>query len=115
MKKVEAIIRKSRFDDVRQALHNAEIDFFTYWDVTGVGNELAGAIYRATVYETRFIPRTMITFVCRDHLLDKAVQSIINSGQTGELGDGKIFVSDIEESYRIRTGEKGPESLFIKD
>lgn len=115
MKKVEAIIRKSQFDDVRQALHEAEIDFFTYWDVTGVGNEQAGAIYRATVYETRFIPRTLISFVCRDHLIENAIQAIIKSGRTGELGDGKIFISDIEDSVRIRNGDRGPESLFVKD
>ena len=114
MKKVEAIIRKSQFDEVRQALHEADIDFFTYWDVTGVGNEQAGAIYRATVYETRFIPRTMISFVCRDHLAESAIQAILNSARTGELGDGKIFISDMEESIRIRNGERGPESLFVK-
>ncbi len=115
MKKIEAIIRKSKFDDVRNALHEAEIDFLTYWDVTGIGNERAGQIYRATIYETRFIQRTMISFVCRDHLTDKAIQAIINAAQTGEHGDGKIFISDIEESVRIRNGEKGPESLFVKD
>jgi nitrogen regulatory protein P-II 1 len=57
----------------------------------------------------------MITFVCRDHLVDNAVKAIIKSARTGELGDGKIFISNIEDSIRIRTGEKGPESLFIKD
>lgn len=115
MKKIEAIIRKSQFEEVKDALHLAEIDFFTYWDVTGIGNEMAGAIYRAQVYETRFIQRRMISFVCRDHLVDKAVEAIVKSARTGELGDGKIFISDIEESIRIRTGERGPESLFIKD
>jgi len=115
MKKIEAIIRKSQFEEVKEALHEADIDFFTYWDVTGIGNEVSGGIYRAQVYETRFIQRRMITFVCRDHLVDAAVKAIIKSGRTGELGDGKIFVSNIEDSIRIRTGEKGPESLFIKD
>jgi len=57
----------------------------------------------------------MIAFVCRDHLVDNAVKAIVNAGRTGELGDGKIFISNIEDSIRIRTGEKGPESLFIKD
>jgi nitrogen regulatory protein P-II 1 len=115
MKKIEAIIRKSQFEEVKEALHLAEIDFFTYWDATGVGNEMAGAIYRARVYETRFIQRRMISFVCRDHLVDKAVKAIINAARTGEMGDGKIFVSEVQESIRIRTGEHGPESLFIKD
>jgi nitrogen regulatory protein P-II 1 len=115
MKKIEAIIRKSQFEEVKDALHLAEIDFFTYWDVTGIGNEMAGAIYRAQVYETRFIQRRIISFVCRDHLIDKAIDAIVKAGRTGEMGDGKIFISEIEESIRIRTGERGPESLFIKD
>ncbi len=115
MKKIEAIIRKSQFDEVREALHKADIDFITYWDVTGVGNESAGAIYRASVYETRFIQRTVISFVCRDHLAENAIQAIIKSARTGEIGDGKIFISTVDDSIRIRTGERGPESLFIKD
>lgn len=115
MKKIEAIIRKSKFDDVTSALHEAGIDFFTYGEVTGVGNEMSGAIYRATVYETRFIPRIMISFVCRDHLAENAIQAITMSGRTGELGDGKIFILNVEDSIRIRNGERGPESLFIKD
>jgi nitrogen regulatory protein P-II 1 len=57
----------------------------------------------------------MISFVCRDHLADNAIKAIIKAGQTGEHGDGKIFISNIEESIRIRNGERGPESLFIKD
>ena len=115
MKKIEAIIRKSQFDEVKDALHEAGIDFFTCWDVTGIGNEKAGSIFRATVYETRFIERRMIAFVCRDHLAEKAIQAIIDSAKTGEMGDGKIFVSNVEDSIRIRTGEHGPESLYIKE
>jgi len=115
MKKIEAIIRKSQFDEVKDALHEAGIDFFTCWDVTGIGNEKAGSIFRATVYETRFIERRMISFVCRDHLTDKAIQAIIDSAKTGEMGDGKIFVSNVEDSIRIRTAEHGPESLYIKE
>lgn len=115
MKKIEAIIRKSQFEEVKEALHQVDIDFFTYWDVTGLGNEKAGAIFRAKVFQTRFIPRRMISFVCRDHLAEGAIQVIVKAAQTGELGDGKIFVSNIEDSVRIRTGERGPDSLFIKD
>jgi len=115
MKKIEAIIRKSQFEEVKEALHNADIDFFTYWDVTGLGNEKAGAIFRAKVFQTRFIPRRVISFVCRDHLAEGAIQAIVNAARTGELGDGKIFVSNIEDSIRIRNGERGPESLFVKD
>ena len=115
MKKIEAIISKSQFEEVRDALHQADIDFITYWDVTGIGNEKAGSIFRAKVYETRFIQRRLISFVCRDHLVETAIQAIVKSGQTGELGDGKIFISEIIDSVRIRNGEHGPESLYIKD
>lgn len=115
MKKIEAIIRKSHFEEVTEALHEADIDFFTYWDVTGIGNEKSGLVYRATVYETRYIQRRMISFVCRDHLAEKAIQAIVKAANTGEMGDGKIFVSTVDDSIRIRTGEHGPDSLYIKD
>lgn len=115
MKKIEAIIRVSQFEEVTEALHEIGIDFFTYWDVTGVGNEKSGAIYRATVYETRLIPRRVITFVCRDKFVEAALDAIVKSARTGEMGDGKIFIMPVDDSVRIRTGEKGPESLYIKE
>lgn len=115
MKKIEAIIRKSIFDEVLESLHEIGIDFLTYWDVTGVGNEKSGAIYRATVYETRLIERRVISFVCRDKFVEPSIDAIIKSARTGEMGDGKIFVSTIDESIRIRSGERGPESLYIKE
>ncbi len=115
MKKIEAIIRKSKFDEVKEALHEVGIDFMTYWDVTGIGNEKSGQIFRATVFETRYIQRRIVSFVCRDHLAEAAITAIVNSAQTGDLGDGKIFVSTIEESIRIRNGERGPESLYVKE
>lgn len=115
MKKIEAIIRVSHFEEVAEALHAVGIDFFTYWDVTGVGNEKSGTIYRATVYETRFIPRRVISFVCRDIFVEAATDAIVKAARTGEMGDGKIFIIPVDDSVRIRTGEKGPESLYIKD
>ena len=114
MKKIEAIIRRSQFEEVLEALHEVGIDFLTYWDVTGVGNEKTGAVYRAVVYETRLIERRTISFVCRDQFVDSATKAIIDSARTGEMGDGKIFITTVDESIRIRTGEKGPESLYIK-
>lgn len=115
MKKIEAIIRKSKFEDVKNALHGVGIDFFTYWDVTGMGNETSGGIYRSNVYETHFIQRRIVSFVVREQYEEKAIEAILSSAATGELGDGKIFISDVTESIRIRTGERGPESLYIKD
>jgi nitrogen regulatory protein P-II 1 len=115
MKKIEAIIRVSQFEEVTESLHEIGIDFLTYWDVTGMGNEKSGAIYRATVYETRLIPRRIVSFVCRDQFVDAAIEAICQSAKTGEMGDGKIFIIPVDESVRIRTGEKGPDSLYIKE
>ncbi|WP_372773057.1 P-II family nitrogen regulator [Mangrovibacterium sp.] len=114
MKKIEAIIRKTTFDEVVEALHEANIEFFSYWDVRGVGQTRQGRVYRGVAYDTSSIERTMISLVVRDKNVEKTVLAIMKAGRTGEIGDGKIFISSMEESYRIRTGEFGDESLFIK-
>jgi nitrogen regulatory protein P-II 1 len=114
MKKIEAIIRKSKFLEVKKELQNSGIEFFSFWDVRGVGKSRQERIYRGVAYDTSTIERTMISIVVRDKNLDKTVNAILNSAKTGNIGDGKIFVSEIAESYRIRTGEMGNESLYIK-
>ncbi|MBL6592111.1 MAG: P-II family nitrogen regulator [Flavobacteriaceae bacterium] len=111
MKKIEAIIRKSKFREVKEALHDIEVNFFSYWDVTGVGNEKIGKVYRGITYSTSDIQRRYLSIVVSDSFLDKTVEAILKSGSTDNIGDGKIFVSDIKEAYRIRTGEKGNQSL----
>ena len=111
MKKIEAIIRKSRFDEVKHALHEIEVNFFTYWDVTGVGNEKQGHVYRGVAYSTTDIQRRLLSIVVSDSFLDKTLAVLLEKAYTGEIGDGNIFVSDIEEAYRIRTKEKGTSSL----
>jgi nitrogen regulatory protein P-II 1 len=115
MKKVEAIIRKSKFEEVKKALHEADIDFFTYWDVTGVGKEKEGHIFRGAVYDANRIQRRVLSIVVRDHNLERTVDAIVKSAWTGVIGDGKIFVSDIEQVVRIRTSESGPDALFLKE
>jgi nitrogen regulatory protein P-II 1 len=116
MKKIEAIIRVSKFQEVKEALHEIDIDFFSYWDTVGVGNEKKRkGSYRGTSYDTEFILRRTLSIVVRDVNLKKTIDCLLKSAYTGEVGDGKIFVSSVEESYRIRTGESGDESLFIKD
>ncbi len=107
MKKVEAIIRKSKFDDVKQALHQIEVNFFSYWDVTGVGNEKQGHVYRGISYSTTDIQRRYLEIVISDEFLEKTVNAVLESAYTGNVGDGKIFVSDVLEAYRIRTKENG--------
>jgi len=114
MKKIEAIIRKIQFDEVKEALNEAGIEFFSFWDVRGVGQTREGRIYRGVVYDTSTIERIMLSIIVRDKNVDKTIKAILQSARTGEIGDGKIFVSDIGQSIRIRTGETGDESLFIK-
>jgi nitrogen regulatory protein P-II 1 len=111
MKKIEAIIRKSKFDEVKEALHQIEVNFFSYWDVTGVGHEKQGHVYRGVSYSTSDIQRRFLSIVVSDPFLDITIDALIKSAYTGTVGDGKIFVSDIIESYRIRTGEKGIDAL----
>jgi len=111
MKKIEAIIRKSRFDEVKEALHEIDVNFFSYWDVTGVGNEKQGHVYRGVSYSTSDIQRRFLSIVVSSPFLERTIDALLKSAYTGEVGDGKIFVSDIEETYRIRTKEKGSESL----
>ena len=111
MKKVEAIIRKSKFDEVKEALHSVEVNFFSYWDVTGVGNEKEGHVYRGISYSTSEIQRRFLSIVVNDNFVDKTIEAILKSGATDKVGDGKIFILPVEEAYRIRTGEKGGKSL----
>jgi nitrogen regulatory protein P-II 1 len=111
MKKIEAIIRKSKFDDVKDALHQIDVNFFSYWDVTGVGNEKEGHVYRGVSYSTSDIQRRFLSIVVSDPFLDRTVDAILKTAFTGTVGDGKIFVSEIQESYRIRTRETGSDAL----
>lgn len=111
MKKVEAIIRKSKFSAVKAELHDVGVNFFSYWDVTGLGNEKEGHVYRGVTYSTSDIQRRYLSIVVNDDFEEVAIKAILKAGATGEVGDGKIFVSDITDCYRIRTGEKGGETL----
>lgn len=111
MKQIEAIIRKSKFDEVKEALHKVGVNFFSYWDVTGVGNEKSGAVYRGVSFSTSDIQRRYLSIVVNDDFEQTTIDTIIKTAGTGEVGDGKLFVSDIKEAYRIRTGEKGGETL----
>ena len=111
MKKIEAIIRKSKFAEEKEALHNVDVNFFSYWDVTGVGNEKEGHVYRGISYSTSEIQRRFLSIVINDDFVQKTVDAILESAATDNVGDGKLFISSVEEAYRIRTGEKGNDSL----
>ncbi|MEI6754409.1 MAG: P-II family nitrogen regulator [Paludibacter sp.] len=114
MKKIEAIIRRSKFEDVKDALHSIDIDFFTYSETYGVGNERKEKnVFRGST-DTSNISRLTLSIVVRDINLQKTIDCLLDTAYTGEVGDGKLFVSTIDESYRIRTREKGDESLYVK-
>lgn len=114
MKKIEAIIRKNKFEEVRKALHEADIDFLSWWDVKGQGTAKQGLIFRGVAYDVNTIDRLHISFVVRDVNVEKSINAILKSAYTGESGDGRIFVTAIEQSIRIRTGDHGDESLYNK-
>lgn len=111
MKKIEAIIREAKFEEVKTALQEIDVNFFTYWDVTGVGNEKQGHVYRGVAYSTSEIPRRMLSIVVSDEFLERTISVLLKNAYTGSIGDGKIFVSNVEEAYRIRTKETGTPSL----
>ncbi|MDR1336167.1 MAG: P-II family nitrogen regulator [Tannerella sp.] len=115
MKKVEAIIRKTKFDEVKEALLDADIEWFSYYDVRGVGKTRQERIYRGVVYDTSYIERTLLTIVVRDVNVERTVEAILKTAQSGEIGDGRIFISPVDDSVRIRTGERGDISLYDVD
>ena len=115
MKKIEAIIRKSKFNEVRKALHEADIEFLSWWDVKGQGSARQGLIFRGVAYDVNAIDRIYVSFVVRNINVDKSIDAILKAAFTGESGDGRIFISSIEQSIRIRTGDRGDESLYDKD
>ena len=114
MKKIEAIIRKTKFEEVKAALLSSDIDWFEYHDVHGIGQSRQERIYRGVQYSTDVIERVAITIVCRDMFLDPTVNVILNVAHTGEIGDGRIFVSDVLDTWSIRTGEHGDTVLRDK-
>jgi len=112
MKKIEAIIRRTKFEEVKAALHAIDIDFFTYSETVGVGNERKRKDVLRGSADTELLSRLTLSIVVRDINLKKTVDCILDNAYTGEVGDGKIFVTTVEESYRIRTKENSNESLI---
>jgi nitrogen regulatory protein P-II 1 len=115
MKRIEAVIRKTKFEEVKEALHEADIDFFSFWEVRGIGQARQGRIYRGVVYDTGSIERILVSIVVREQNVEKTIEAILQSAKTGEIGDGRIFVMPVDDSYKIRTGESGDDTLYIKD
>ena len=113
MKKIEAIIRKSKFREVKKALINLGIDNFSYWLVRNIGEAKESRVYRGVEYETSAVERIHLTMVVDKNAKD-VVQTIINSGITGEAGDGRVFVSDISEAYQIITEGEMDRAINLK-
>ena len=113
MKRIEAIIRKTKFEDVKEALLQSDIDWFEYHSVHGIGQSREERIYRGVQYSTDVIERVALTIVCRDPLVEPTVKVILKVAHTGEVGDGRIFVSDMIDTWSIRTGENG--DTVLKD
>lgn len=112
MKKIEAIIRKTKFKEVKEALLEADIEWFSYYDVRGVGKSRQARIYRGVMYDTSSIERILVSIVVRDKNVEKTVNAIQKAAWTGEIGDGRIFIIPIEDAIRIRTAERGDIALF---
>lgn len=112
MKKIEAIIRKTKFEDVKEALLAADIEWFSYYDVRGEGKMRQARIYRGVMYDTSCIERVLVNVVVRDKNVEKTVSAIQQAAHTGEVGDGRIFIIPIEDAVRIRTAERGDIALY---
>ena len=112
MKKIEAIIRPAKLDDVKDALSELGINGITLSNVLGSGNQKGYTqVYRGHEVITTLLPKVKLEIVTSDEKADEIISTIIRSARTGEIGDGKIFVSHIEEVIRIRTGESGNQGL----
>ncbi len=112
MKKIEAIIRPHKLDEVREALVEAGLKGMTVIEVKGMGRQRGHTeVYRGSEYQIDFLPKMKIEVVVPDKALDAAVGIILRASKTGEIGDGKLFISTIEEAIRIRTDESGESAL----
>ena len=112
MKKIEAVIQTFKLDDVKEALVNSDITGITVSEAKGYGRQQGHTeLYRGAEYQIDFIPKMLIEVVVNDNFLDKAVQIIQENASTGKIGDGKIFINEISDVIRIRTGERGSEAL----
>ena len=108
MKKIEAIIKPFKLDEVKEALHEVGLQGITVLEAKGFGRQKGHTeLYRGAEYVVDFLPKVKLEIICADELVDRAVEAIITSARTGRIGDGKIFISTVEEVIRIRTGEKG--------
>ena len=112
MKKIEAIIKPFKLDEVKEVIQEIGVQGLTVTEAKGFGRQKGHTeLYRGAEYVVDFLPKLKVEIVVADELLDSVVETIINTAKTGKIGDGKIFVSEISQTIRIRTGEEGEDAL----
>lgn len=112
MKKIEAIIKPFKLDEVKEALQEVGLQGITITETKGFGRQKGHTeLYRGAEYVVDFLPKIKLEIVIEDHLVERTVEAIVNAARTGRIGDGKIFVSPVEDAIRIRTGERGKDAL----
>ena len=112
MKKIEAIIKPFKLDEVKEALQDVGVQGLSVIEVKGFGRQKGHTeLYRGAEYVVDFLPKVKIEVVVDDGMLDQVTEAIVNAAKTGKIGDGKIFVSNVEQAIRIRTSEDGPDAL----
>jgi nitrogen regulatory protein PII len=112
MKKIEAVIKPFKLDDVKDALHDAGVSGMTVTEVKGFGRQKGHTeLYRGAEYVVDFLPKVKIEVVVEDDQADRVVEAIEQAARTGRIGDGKIFVANVEQAVRIRTGDRGTDAI----
>jgi nitrogen regulatory protein P-II 1 len=112
MKKIEAIIKPFKLDEVKEALHEIGLQGITVTEAKGFGRQKGHTeLYRGAEYVVDFLPKVKVEVVCEDRVVERAVEAITDAARTGRIGDGKIFVSTLDEVIRIRTGERGEDAI----
>jgi len=112
MRKIEAVIKPFKLDEVKEALHGIGIQGMTVTEVRGFGRQKGHTeLYRGAEYVVDFLPKIKLEIAVKDEMVDKVIDAIVSAANTGRIGDGKIFVLPMEEVIRIRTGERGSEAV----
>ena len=112
MKKIEAIIKPFKLDEVKEALHEVGIKGITVIEAKGFGRQKGHTeLYRGAEYVVDFLPKVKVTLIIGDASVDRAIEAIIKAARTGKIGDGKIFVTNVDQVVRIRTGESGEQAI----
>ena len=112
MKKIEIIIRPSVFDKVREALSSLGVNGMNYQEIKGFGRQHGHVeVYRGTTINVDFLPKVRFEVVTKDDSVERIIQAVLDAARTGRVGDGKIFISDVQDAIRIRTGERGEDAV----